>query len=589
MLKELQVKNFAIINDARIRFQKGLNILTGETGAGKTLIIEAINLLIGERAASDLIRDGEEKLLVQGYFDFKKNPSAASYLVSENLIDKEDSHDDIVITREVNRKGKNKAFINGIFTQVSTLKKLGSFFIDIHGQHDHQYLLEPGTHIDIIDRFGREIISNAKKDYSASLEQYINKKEEFFKLKNLKNIREEKLKDLNYRYEEIMKLNIKENEEEILENEMRILKNYEKIYRLASECKKTIESDSGDISSMINNIAVLDKNITDLAEIDHKFKKFSEKLSSMGDIIEEISHYLNSYLADFDFSAERLDSIQERLYKLSEIKKKYNMDLNLVNDHAEKLKEEIESFEDLDNEIEKKQAEYNKVKGILIEKAVILSDLRKEVIEDLKKDVVSEMEDLGFKSVSFEPSHRQLEGDNGLEIEGRKVKLTKNGIDDIEFLISINTGEAVKPLKRIASGGEISRIMLALKSVIGSVDKITTMIFDEIDIGIGGETSLVVGEKLYKISRNCQVIAISHLAQIACFSDFHYFIDKFVESGRTKIKIQKLDPAGKIKEISRMISGLIESDISVMHAEELMEKCNTIKNDLTEGKIKVEK
>ena len=322
MLKELQVKNFAIINDARIRFQKGLNILTGETGAGKTLIIEAINLLIGERAASDLIRDGEEKLLVQGYFDFKKNPSAASYLVSENLIDKEDSHDDIVITREVNRKGKNKAFINGIFTQVSTLKKLGSFFIDIHGQHDHQYLLEPGTHIDIIDRFGREIISNAKKDYSASLEQYINKKEEFFKLKNLKNIREEKLKDLNYRYEEIMKLNIKENEEEILENEMRILKNYEKIYRLASECKKTIESDSGDISSMINNIAVLDKNITDLAEIDHKFKKFSEKLSSMGDIIEEISHYLNSYLADFDFSAERLDSIQERLYKLSEIKKK---------------------------------------------------------------------------------------------------------------------------------------------------------------------------------------------------------------------------------------------------------------------------
>jgi len=589
MLKELQVKNFAIINDARIRFQKGLNILTGETGAGKTLIIEAINLLIGERAASDLIRDGEEKLLVQGYFDFKKNPSAASYLVSENLIDKEDSHDDIVITREVNRKGKNKAFINGIFTQVSTLKKLGSFFIDIHGQHDHQYLLEPGTHIDIIDRFGREIISNAKKDYSASLEQYINKKEEFFKLKNLKNIREEKLKDLNYRYEEIMKLNIKENEEEILENEMRILKNYEKIYRLASECKKTIESDSGDISSMINNIAVLDKNITDLAEIDHKFKKFSEKLSSMGDIIEEISHYLNSYLADFDFSAERLDSIQERLYKLSEIKKKYNMDLNLVNDHAEKLKEEIESFEDLDNEIEKKQAEYNKVKGILIEKAVILSDLRKEVIEDLKKDVVSEMEDLGFKSVSFEPSHRQLEGDNGLEIEGRKVKLTKNGIDDIEFLISLNTGEAVKPLKRIASGGEISRIMLALKSVIGSVDKITTMIFDEIDIGIGGETSLVVGEKLYKISRNCQVIAISHLAQIACFSDFHYFIDKFVESGRTKIKIQKLDPAGKIKEISRMISGLIESDISVMHAEELMEKCNTIKNDLTEGKIKVEK
>jgi DNA repair protein RecN (Recombination protein N) len=262
--------------------------------------------------------------------------------------------------------------------------------------------------------------------------------------------------------------------------------------------------------------------------------------------------------------------------------------LNSINEHAEKLKEEIESFEDLDSEIEKKKAEYDEALKNLVNKALILSESRKDIIADLKKEVVNEMADLGFKSISFEPLHRLLEDSDGIEIEGKKVKPAKNGIDDIEFLMSLNIGEAVRPLKRIASGGEISRIMLAIKSVIGSVDNITTMIFDEIDIGIGGETSLVVGEKLYKISKGCQVIAITHLAQIASFSDFHYFIDKFVEKGRTKIKIKKLGPKDKIKEISRMISGMKESDISVMHAEELIEKSSDIKNDLTEGKIKVE-
>jgi DNA repair protein RecN (Recombination protein N) len=588
MLKELQVKNFAIIDDAKLRFQKGLNILTGETGAGKTLIIEAINLLIGERAASDLIRDGEDKLMVQGFFDFNSNRAAVDYLISENLIDEEDTCDDIVITREVNRKGKNKAFINGIFTQVSTLKKLGSFFVDIHGQHDHQYLLEPRTHLDIIDRFGKDMISNARRSYSESLENYIGIREEFLRLRNLKNIREEKLKDLNYRYDEIKKLDIKENEEEVLENKTRILKNFEKIYSIAGECKKIMESDREDIPSLADNVAVLEKNITELAEIDNKFKSYSGKISNMVSVIEEVSRYLNSYIADFDFSKENFDSIQERLFKLSEIKKKYNMDLDLINKHAEKLKEEIESFEDLDSDIEKKQVEYSSALENLIEKALILSDLRKDTVADLKKEVVNEMTDLGFKSVSFEPLHRLLEDSDGIEIEGKKVKPSKNGIDDIEFLISLNIGEGVRPLRKIASGGEISRIMLAMKSVIGSVDNITTMIFDEIDIGIGGETSLVVGEKLYKISRGCQVIAITHLAQIASFSDFHYFIDKFVDKGRTKIKIKKLSPKDKIKEISRMISGMKESDISVMHAEELIEKSNAIKNDLTEGKIKVE-
>ncbi|HJX02019.1 MAG TPA: DNA repair protein RecN [Candidatus Humimicrobiaceae bacterium] len=592
MLKELQVKNFAIIDDVKIKFGKGLNILTGETGAGKTLIIEAINLLIGERADVDLIRDGSDDLLVQGYFDFRDNPAVLDYLLSQNLIKKEDVSDDIVITRELTRVGRNRAFINGIFTQVGSIKKIGELFLDIHGQHDHQYLLDHKTHIEILDRFGSERISSVKKEYSIKLEEYLKSKEDFLRLKELKDIREEKLKDLNYRYEEIKNLNIKENEEEILENEVRILKNYEKIYKLASEGKKILEGEDANNQSIIDKLAVLGKNIEELAEIDNKFNKFRNQIASAGDLIGEINRYLNDYLADFDFSAERLDSIQERLFKLTEIKRKYNLDLKSINTHAEKFKEEIDSFENLDSEIEKKRILYDEASNALIEKGLALSELRKEIMLDLKNKVTDELADLGFKSISFLPEHNFIKGDNvsddGIEIKGEKIRFTRNGIDDIEFLISLNKGETERPLRKIASGGEISRIMLALKSVIGSVDNITTMIFDEIDAGIGGAVSLIVGEKLYKISEYCQVIAITHLAQIACFSDIHYFIDKFTDGKRTKIKIKKLDPGSKIKEISRMMSGLEESDISVKHAEELLDKCNTIKCDLTERKIKIE-
>lgn len=588
MLKKLQVKNFAIIDDATIKFRKGLNVLTGETGAGKTLIIEAINLLIGDRADIDLIRDGEEKLMVQGYFNFTGNPAAINFLLSEKLIEDITECDDVIITRELNKNGRNRAFINGIFTRVSNLKRLGELFLDIHGQHDHQYLLDRKTHLETIDRFGAGKINEVKKEYLMRLKIYKQKAEELSELRELKNSREEKLKELNYRYEEIVKLDIKKNEENELENEIRILKNYEKIYRLATEIKKIIDGDKTDMPPLEENLAVISNNIKELSKIDNKFENLGENLSSLSETIADIGHYTGSYLADFDFSTQKLDSIQERLFRLSQIKKKYNMDLNSINEYAEKIKNEIDTFENLDSEINKKQSGYNEAKNSLIEIAFKLSELRKEVIKDFQEKVTSEMTELGFKSVSFLPEHRIVEGEDGVEAGDKKIKFGKNGIDDIEFLISLNVGESERPLGKIASGGEISRIMLALKSVISSIDKINTMIFDEIDAGIGGTISLVVGEKLFKISKSCQVIVITHLAQIACFSDIHYFIDKFIENNRTRIKIKKLGSTDKIQEISRMLSGLAKSDIAVMHAEELMEKCNSIKNDLMERKIKVE-
>lgn len=583
MLKELQVKNFAIIDDVRINFDKGLNILTGETGAGKTLIIEAINLLMGERADNSLIREGEERLLVQGYFDFSDNKAIIDYLVRENLIEEGDPCDDVVITREVSKKGKNRAFINGIFTQLVTLKNLSLLFIDIHGQYEHQYLLEPRTHIEVIDKLGKEEVERVKKEYLCALEKYESKKMEISALKKLQAEREKKLSELKYRLDEIEKMNIQENEEEVLENEKRILKNYEKIYGLSSECINIINGEEGKAYPLGNNIGLLEKNLVELSKIDSNFKKYSEEVSSFGILVEELSHYLNSYLADFDFSPQRLDWIEERLFRLSELKRKYNIELSSIKEYLERTKKEIESLEYLDDQIEEKEEELDQLKTKLIEKGLALSRLRERIICDLEEKVQKELLDLGFKSVVFKVQNRFIQGNDGLEINGKKVKFTSNGIDEIEFLISLNPGESEKPLRKIASGGEISRIMLALKAIIGEVDNISTMIFDEIDVGIGGETSKVVGEKLYKISSNRQVICITHLAPIACFSDLHLVIDKYVEGNRTKIMIKKLDSEDRIKEISRMLSGKSLSSISIMHAKELIEKCNEIKRNLQGG------
>ena len=585
MLKELHVKNFAIIDDVKISFGKGLNILSGETGAGKTLIIEAINLLIGDRADSSLIRDGKDKLLVQGFFDFSQNPNAREYLTENNILDTGDFDNDIVISRELNRTGKNKAFINGLFTQVSILKGLGNCFLDIHGQHDHQYLLDAKTHIDILDNSSPETIGPLKDQYSGKYQDYHIQKKKLDSLLDMQENREGRLQDLKFRYDEIDRLKIQENEEEDLENELSILKNFESIYRLASGTEERIKGDNSEKSSLSEDISLIQADMGKLAAIDSRFKDFSERVESLSGLLEELSHFIGSYLSDFDFSRERLDAIQERLYSFSLIKKKYNIDISQAEKYLEKIKEEIDGFESLDADIEKCRSSVEKSFNDLSDCALRLQAERKSAASILEKKISSELKDLGFSAVDFQ-----------IRIEKAVIApanfrdagiFNKSGIDSVEFYISLNAGESPRPLKKVASGGEVSRVMLALKSALGEADNISTMVFDEIDSGIGGAISLIVGEKLFRISKNKQVIVISHLAQIACFSTSHYFIDKYVEDERTKIEIDELDDPGRVKEISRMLGGSRDSQVSLSHAQELLKKANRVKNGLAEEILKV--
>ncbi len=587
MLKELQVKNFAIIDDVKISFEEGLSCLTGETGAGKTLIIEAINLLIGERADSDLIRENEEKLLVQGYFDFRNNQGARDFLLSHNILEAEDFESDIVISRELNRTGKNKAFINGLYIQVGILKQLGNYFIDLHGQHEHQYLLDQKTHIDIIDNFGEEPLLQIKEKYIEYYDKYMANLKKLNQLLQMQKNREMHLQDLEFKYNELSKINMGDNEENELENELRILKNYENIYKLVSEAEETVKGNNEEDSSLSDKVFLLQKNISQLSIIDHNFKAYSERISLLADLVGEISHFISSYLSDFEFSRERLDEVQQRLFQFSEVKKKYNIDLKKIGEYIEKIKDEIEDYQSLDQDIEKVENELLLVKRELTESAINLSACRDRAKAVLEEKIISELKDLNFETVSFTSKRLYVTDDEGIEIDGKTVKFNRNGIDDLQFYISLNIGETERPLRKVASGGEISRIMLALKSALSSADNISTMVFDEIDAGIGGATSIVVGEKIYNISRSKQVIVITHLAQIACFSDHHYFIDKYIEGNRTKIKIKKLEDNDRISEISRMLGGIGGSDISLKHAEELISNCNKIKISLMEEKLEV--
>lgn len=587
MLKELQVKNFAIIDDVKISFEEGLSCLTGETGAGKTLIIEAINLLIGERADSDLIRENEEKLLVQGYFDFRNNQGARDFLLLHNILEAEDFESDIVISRELNRTGKNKAFINGLYIQVGILKQLGNYFIDLHGQHEHQYLLDQKTHIDIIDNFGKEPLLQVKEKYIEYYDKYMANLKKLNQLLQMQKNREMHLQDLEFRYNELSKINMGDNEENELENELRILKNYENIYKLVSEAEDTVKGNNEEDNSLSDKVFLLQKNISQLSIIDHNFKAYSERISLLADLVGEISHFISSYLSDFEFSRERLDEVQQRLFQFSEVKKKYNIDLKKIGEYIEKIKDEIEGYQSLDQDIEKVENELLLVKRELTESAINLSACRNRAKAVLEEKIISELKDLNFETVSFTSKRLYVTDDEGIEIDGKTVKFNRNGIDDLQFYISLNIGETERPLRKVASGGEISRIMLALKSALSSADNISTMVFDEIDAGIGGATSIVVGEKIYNISKSKQVIVITHLAQIACFSDHHYFIDKYIEGNRTKIKIKKLEENDRISEISRMLGGIGSSDISLKHAKELISNCNKIKISLMEEKLEV--
>ncbi|MBR3280695.1 MAG: DNA repair protein RecN [Clostridia bacterium] len=531
MLGQLHIKNIGIIDEINIDFENGLNILTGETGAGKSLIIDSINAITGSRVSKDIIRTDEDMAFVEAYFY--------------------DQNEDYVLTREIYQNGRNICKINGRLVTVSELKELGSNLIDIHGQHDNQSLLDEKTHIDLLDGFAGVELEKLKKEYANYFEKYKDVLSRVQKNYGDESERARKLDLLNYQINEIEVANLKLNEEEDLLNRRKILLNSEKI---SSSLNTSHDAINNNILEELSEVTRAMSSISDLnPRYQDVFKEINEAYYNLEDAVDNLA----DLAMDVEFDEDEQADIEQRLDLISNLKRKYGKSIEEILEFLEKSKQEKQFLENSEEIVEKLKKEQKDIVDKLNKIADSISQTRKEYAAKIEKKINSQMQDLEMKKAY-------------LEFKFTKSDLfLPNGKDEVELLICTNVGDELKPLSKIASGGELSRVMLAIKSVLGEYDKVPTMIFDEIDTGISGQAGKAVADKLRIIANTHQVICVTHLASIAAAGNTNFYIDKQVKNNKTKTMIKKLNEEEVIKEIARVIAGNDITKSVLDHAKEL--------------------
>jgi len=561
MLTSLNIKNYALIDDLSLDFGDGFNVMTGETGAGKSIIVGALSMVLGERLADNIIRTGKEKAYVDATFNISSSSKLKDIL--ERLGFENDSQ--VILSREA-AAGKTQARVNGRTVTQNVLREISRNLIDIHGQHEHQSLLQVENHINLLDRLGGKELLDLKGKVSANFGELQQTKEKLSALKRSAEEREKQIDFMKFQIKEIEEAGLRDGEEKELEQERSLLANAEKISEKVAEITGALKRESGGIVDSLKSSLYDFKDIT---EMDRSASSIFEDYSEATYKLEEVSRELEAYKDKLMFDPKRLEEVEDRLDLIRQLKKKYGQSMDDINGFKDKTKNDLALLVNSDEEIGKLEDAVKRLSKEMLDMSLKLSVARKRTAKDAEQKAVEELEGLNMKNVKFKVDFRPAGSDNIINIDGKDHRYNENGIDDVEFLISPNPGEPLKPLAKIASGGEISRIMLALKTILIKADLIPTMIFDEIDVGIGGNTATSIGNKLAKLSRSHQVICITHLAQIASFADNHLFVDKAVKSGRTFVEVKELDKGGKVKEIARMVSGKI-TDSSMKTAEEML-------------------
>lgn len=540
MISTLHIKNIGIIDDLSIDLNDGLNVLTGETGAGKTLIIDSLEIISGGRFSKEMIRKGESNSFVEICMYEPEN---------ENSID-----GNIIVSREINLNGKNMCKINGRMVTVNELKNFMSKFIEIHGQNDNQSLLDNKFHLKYLDGYIGEELSNIKNEYKEKYQRYLEIKRELKVNYGDEKERERKLDLLRYQVNEIEESNLKENEEEKLEEKRKIMLNSEKISKNLNEADIAIGENS--IDSLNVAIRALEK----IENIDNVYEKISSDLKNIYYELQEISRDISSYKDDVYFDEEERNEIEERLDLIYSLKRKYGNDIKEIIDYKNEIQEEIEHIENLDEYNNKLKKELKQIREEMLSLAQKMNKIRKEYGKNLSSSINEVLEELEMKNAKI-----------NIHVDYNEEEFFENGKDEVEFYIRTNLGEDEKPLSKIASGGEMSRIMLAIKKVLADTDKMPILIFDEIDTGISGKAANAVAEKLNGISKNHQVLCISHLPSIAAIADYNYFISKKVVADRTNTNIKLLNEKETLEEIARISSGEI-NETTIQYAMQLRNK-----------------
>ncbi|HXX62606.1 MAG TPA: DNA repair protein RecN [Bacteroidota bacterium] len=566
MLKELDIKNFAIIDHLHVEFAPGLNVFTGETGAGKSIVVDALSLALGERASVDLIRTGCQEAVVEAAFELngRGTAEAAAFLSEQGIA--MNSGEDLIVRRVLSSSGKNKVYINGSLANLATLSALGASLADIHGQHEHQSLLSQEHQMELLDSFGG--MSELRSALSDDYRRLQGLRKELADLEGGERDRAQREDLLRFQTNEIEASMLRAGEDVDLAGEQKLLANAEKIAGLSRAADEALYASD---YSVLSGLKKAMTSLREIAAIDSRLVPVLELCEAGRAQIEETAREVSAYADTVEFDPERLERIGDRLELIQKLKRKYGSTIEEIIEFGSKAAGELERMERSAEEIERLKKEIQAVKSDLTSAARELTKKRASAARELEKRIEAELSHLGMKRTTFTVRVTQEPGEDTLDGH----KLGTWGVDHVEFLISPNPGEEPKPLAKIASGGELSRIMLALKAVLVEGDDIPTLVFDEVDAGIGGGIAEEVGKKLKRVAVKRQVFCITHLPQIASMATSHYGVYKFVKKDRTTAEVRLLDTKERVDEIARMLGGKSMTEATIRHAEEMIERGGT--------------
>ncbi|MEP7212631.1 MAG: DNA repair protein RecN [Acidobacteriota bacterium] len=570
MLTFLKIGNIALIDALEIEFGDGLNLLTGETGSGKSIIIDSLGALTGERISSDLIKEGEQSAQIQGLFSIPDTPALRQVLSEGGIEPPDDEELELIIRRELSRSGKNRIFVNNQLVTQTFLRKVGEYLVDIHGQGEQASLFNPSMHLEMLDEFAgttalRERTAEAYRYWSVS-------KTELGMLQQDEAEKLQLLDILKFQVNEIAAVNLKPGEDDELDEERRRLNNVEKLSTLSEDAYSLLyESDD----STLTTFDKAAKKIVELAEYDSRFADYLEQITSARAVIEDLGFTTRDFLQHLEFSPERLEEIETRLAEIARVSRKYGGTVETALSHLAESQQRLENIESA----EFREAELRKVIGerraVYLKSAGELHDKRVTAARKFEKDVTANLKAVALEKARFEVRIEAPETSE-LKSEGSDRSLTSKGYDRVEFLFSANPGESPKPLGRVASGGEASRLMLILKTTgkTGGMEK--SAVFDEIDAGIGGRVAQAVGQKLKQLSANQQVLCVTHQPQVASLADRHFTIEKRIDKNRTFIAVHALSPDERVEEIARMLAGEKITEAARQNAREMIEHHNAV-------------
>lgn len=565
MLIQLDIKQFGIIESATIELKNGLTVLSGETGAGKSMILAAISQLSGQRTSTSYIRYGEEKASVEGVFDFPKNKEVINIFKDLDL-DLEDEV--IIIRRDIYSSGKSVCRINGTIVNLSTLKKVAVYLLDMHEQHDNQILLVEKNHLNLIDSFNKEEIKKVRTEYKEKYKEYKVVTEKIENLKQQESDILQKVDFLKFQYQELTQMKLKKDEDISLEKDIDYLENFEKVNTLAYSITDGIDGEYG----ILSKLAEIKSNLGELSRYNSNFEEKYEEITNLYYILDDLKYEVSSYTDDIEYDEEKLDRLIFRMDKIKNLEKKYSRSLNDLIIFREEIKEELEELENYEENYDK----------YIVEQKNILTELKSlgDKLTTIRKKTAQKLESLIQEELKFLYMDKST-----IKVDFKDKEYASDGKDDVRILISANLGEPLKSLSKVASGGELSRVMLALKIIFSRSIEATSIIFDEIDTGVSGRVSQRMAEKMYQLGVGSQVLCISHLPQTTALADTNLLISKEVIDKRTLTSIKELDRQQKIEEVARMISGDKMTRLSEEHAIEMLKLAEKTKEEIKTKKF----